>query len=75
MREYLWLILLGFLISTPVAYFLINGWLDTFAYRIDFSPEILAFPLVGVILMTLISVGSISYKAALQNPVDVLKEV
>ena len=74
-REYFWLIVLAFLISTPVSYYLIEAWLSTFAYRIAVGPVLFMVPLTALFVLTMITVGSISYKAALANPVKVLKEL
>ncbi len=72
-RDFIKLVILANLIAWPVAIYLLNNWLQNFAFRIDlsFSPFILA----GLIaLMTaLITVSYHAIKAALTNPVEALR--
>jgi putative ABC transport system permease protein len=65
-------ILLANLIAWPMAYYVINRWLDKFAYSIDISVFIFV---LGGTLVLLISLSSICYhciKAAIVNPIDSL---
>lgn len=73
-RGYTSLVIVGFIIGCAIAYYLAEGFLSGFAYRIDLSPMV--FVLVGVLVLTfaLSIVGWLSGKAALDNPVDALKE-
>ena len=72
-REFVKLVAIAFLIATPAAYFLMESWLADFAYRIQMGPDV--FLLAGIVAMAvaLISVMYNGVKAALSNPVDVLK--
>ena len=67
------LVLLANVIAWPIAYYAMTQWLGNFAFRIDLGVGI--FVLAGV-LTCLIALFSVSYqavKAALANPVDVLR--
>lgn len=75
LKEYFWLVAMAFIISTPLSYYLIDAWLDSFAYRINIGAELFMLPLVTLFVLTMITVGSISYRASLANPVKVLKEL
>lgn len=75
LKEYLWFVALSFLMATPVAYYLIDIWLDSFAYRITVSADLFVLPVITLLVLTMITVGSISYRASLANPVKVLKEL
>lgn len=72
-KEYLRWILLSNIIAWPIAYFFINRWLDSFAYRINVS--IFTFIATGVIalIVAMITVSSYTVKAANSNPVKSLK--
>jgi putative ABC transport system permease protein len=72
-KEYLVLVLISILIASPIAWFGINKWLHSYAYRITLNPWI--FALVGLIVLfiALLTVGLQSYKAARKNPVDALR--
>jgi putative ABC transport system permease protein len=66
-------VLISNLIAWPVAYFLMNRWLQDFAYRVDISFWL--FPLAGllVLVVALLTVLYQAIKAALVNPVKSLK--
>ncbi len=68
------MIAIAFLIAVPASYFAIADWLETFAYRISmgWAPFVQAALLLVVIAVLTTSFQSI--KAALTNPVDVLKD-
>ncbi len=63
----------SFLIATPVSWYLMKQWLAEFAYQIDIGLEIFALALIGTILISVLTVGYKSLRAALANPVDSLK--
>ncbi|MEQ8245409.1 ABC transporter permease [Fulvivirga sp.] len=72
-KQFLRLVLISFIISTPVAYYLTENWLQRFAYRIDSS--IIPFAISGVVAL-LIAFITVSYhivRAAKANPVDSLR--
>ncbi len=71
--EFLIWILIAHVIAWPAAYFLMNSWLQNFAYRINIG--LLPFVISGVfaILIALFTVGFQAVKASRTNPVDTLK--
>ena len=71
--EFVKLVLVANLLAWPAAYYVMNRWLQNFAYRIDPEPEV--FLLCGVLALgfAILTVGTQSMKAALANPVDVLR--
>ncbi|MCE7995163.1 MAG: FtsX-like permease family protein [Roseivirga sp.] len=68
------LIVGGFLIAIPIAWFSMQDWLENYAYRVDIDWVI--FLVVGLAALTiaLLTVGGQSVKAALANPVDCLRD-
>jgi len=72
-REYFLWILLAFIMATPLAYYIMDTWLQGFAYRTDISWWI--FPLAGLsaLLIAWLSVIWHSLKAAKRNPVETLR--
>jgi predicted permease len=70
---FLKLVSLALLIALPVAWWIMNGWLGSFAYRIDMGPGIFLLAGVAVILVSLCTVSIQSIRAALANPVKNLK--
>jgi ABC-type antimicrobial peptide transport system permease subunit len=71
--EFVGLVLTGFLIAAPIAWYFMNRWLENFAYRITIEWWIF---LLGALLATTIALLTISFqsiKAALSNPVKSLR--
>lgn len=73
-REVSWLLVIAFLISGTVTYFLMNQWLEGFEYRITLGWEIILLALGITFVVSLVTMGSRSWGAARLNPVDVLKD-
>ncbi|MCP4723973.1 MAG: FtsX-like permease family protein [bacterium] len=71
--EYLYIVLFAIIIACPLAYFIMNKWLENFAYRINI--EISSFILAASIslIITVITVTLRSVKAAVANPVKSLR--
>jgi len=73
-REFGVLVLIAFLIASPISYFGMKQWLQSYAYKIDLS---ISMFLLGVSISMGIALLTIAYKsieASLANPVDVLKD-
>ena len=64
---------IAFVIAVPIAYFIMNNWLEQFAYRIDIGA--LPFVIAGLItgIFSFITVGKQTWKAANQNPIESLR--
>ena len=72
-REYLILVFISFVIATPVAWIASNTWLRTFAYRINVSFWIFIATGLIAIMISLITIGYQSLKAAGRNPSEALR--
>ncbi len=72
-RDFLKLVLIGFVIAVPVTWYSMTKWLENFAYRTEISVTI--FIVSGAIAMfvALATVSLQSIKAALANPVKSLR--
>ena len=66
-------VIIAFIISVPASWFIMDRWLQNFAYRTDLSWWI--FVLAGLIglVIALLTVSFQSYKAAVKNPVESLR--
>ena len=73
-KEFVSLIIIALIIAAPIAYYIMNQWLNEFPYRIDISPFL--FIVIGLItfLITGVTVGYKSLRAALENPVNALRD-
>jgi len=66
-------IIIAFIIATPIAYYVMNKWLESFAYKTTLSWWIFAlagFLALGIALLT---VSWQSWRAAARNPVEALR--
>lgn len=72
-QEILVLILVANLIAWPIAWYLMDEWLASFAYRIHLSPLIFALAGVAAILLAIVTVSSQTIRAALLNPATTLR--
>ena len=73
-RDFLVLVGLAFLVAGPVAYYLLNNWLDDFAYHISVGPATFMLTLALLLVFTLITVGYRTYRASVSNPVLALRD-
>ncbi len=71
--EMIWLILLAFVIVTPVAWWAMNTWMENFADRTSISWWIFALSGAGMLTTALFISGFQTLKAALANPVESLR--
>ncbi len=64
---------ISFVIATPIAYYSMNKWLESFAYKTALNWWV--FVLAGIIsiVIVLLTVSGLTYRAALRNPVESLK--
>jgi len=71
--NFLVLVGIAFLIATPLAYYFMQQWLETFAYRI--APGIVVFVLAGLtaLMIALLTVSVQSWRASRANPVNNLR--
>ncbi|HZY81315.1 MAG TPA: ABC transporter permease [Cyclobacteriaceae bacterium] len=72
--SYVRLIVVGLLISTPLSWYAMNYWLETFKFRIEISPLVFILSGAAVMIAALLSVAYLSLRAASVNPASVLKE-
>lgn len=72
-REYVKLILLGFLFSAPIAWFMMNKFLEEFSYKEEIGPSVFLTGLGITVFIALITVGYKSIQAAMANPAQSLK--
>ncbi len=71
-KQFLIIVVIGFILSIPIAYWATSSWLDQFAYRINI--EMWAFIIGGssVIVASMLITTLLSMNAALVNPSDSL---
>lgn len=72
-KDFLRLVLISVLIASPLAWWMMNKWLNGFAFRVDVSPAVFLLAAGGILVITLITVSFQSIRAAMINPVKSLK--
>jgi putative ABC transport system permease protein len=72
-KEFLVLVLIANLLAIPLALYLMNNWLESFAFHITIRPEIFIFTTLATFLIALATILFESYTAANQNPVNALR--
>jgi putative ABC transport system permease protein len=72
-REFLLLIVISNFIAWPVAYYLIKNWLQSFPYRIDFSPLPYFVALLLTLIFALLSMLYQIFRVSRINPAESLR--
>ena len=72
-REFFILVTIAFVIAAPVAWWVMNRWLENFAYRIELTVWIFVAGAAITIFIALVAIGIQSVRAATENPVKAIK--
>jgi hypothetical protein len=72
-REFAILLVIAFVIATPVAWLLLSRWLEDFAFHTSIKVVSVTLAAFITIAITWLTVSYHSYKAAVGNPVDSIK--
>ena len=72
-KEFSFLILIAFIIAAPAAWWVLNGWLQDFEFRIQIGIGVFAVAIFVTGMIAVITVGWQSSRAALANPVKSLR--
>ncbi|MCB0748664.1 MAG: FtsX-like permease family protein, partial [Ignavibacteriae bacterium] len=72
-RDFLLLVIIASFIAWPISYYILGGWLESFAYRINLSSWMFVVSGLLTMVVALVTVGWQAVKAAIANPVDSLR--
>lgn len=72
-KDFIKLVIIGFLLAIPISWYAMNQWLTDFAYRIEIGTEFFVTAGLAAILIAILTVSWQSIRAALANPVDSLR--
>lgn len=72
-KDFIFLIVIAAIIATPVAWYAMNEWLQNFAYATNMAWWIFVLALFITVLITFLTVGFQSFRAAISNPVESLR--
>ncbi len=71
--KYAKLVIIAFIIASPISYYAMLRWLDNFVYKTNISWGLFAVSGVVTMFIALLTVSRQSYKAASKNPVEALR--
>ena len=72
-KEFIKWVLIANVIAIPIAYYGMNKWLQTFAFKTKITPDVYLISALISIFIALATVFYQSYKAAQKNPSDALR--
>lgn len=72
-RDFIILILIAFMVASPLAWIAVNRWLDGFAYHMDLNVWLFIVTVIAGVVIAFITVGYQTLKAANSNPVNALR--
>lgn len=73
LKQFLQLVLVANVVVLPVAYIIMQDWLNGYVYRIDMPTVVFALALVTTLGVATLTVLSIAYRAASSNPIENLR--
>ena len=72
-KDFVLLVLIACLLASPIAYFFLQNWLESYPYRIEISWWIFIGTYLGALALTLVTISYQALKAANTNPVECLR--
>jgi len=72
-KDFLKWVIVACVLALPLGWFIMKGWLDSFAYRTNLSWWILVVSAITALLISIITVSWQTYIAARRNPVKSLR--
>jgi ABC-type antimicrobial peptide transport system, permease component len=72
-RDFVKWVLVAFVVATPVSWYIMNKWLEGFAYKTELNWWIFALSGIMALGIALLTVSWQSWKAATRNPVEALR--
>ncbi len=73
LKEFVKPVLIAAVIATPLAWFVMNKWLEDFAYRIQINGLVFLLTTLIVLSLAILTMSVQSIKAARSNPVKSLR--
>jgi len=72
-KDFVKLVLIASVIAFPVAWWVMNKWLQDFTYRVNIGWSVFAVAAAAALLIALLTVSFQAVKAAIANPVKSLR--
>jgi putative ABC transport system permease protein len=72
-RNFVKLVLISFVLATPLAWYLMKRWLEDYVYKTEITMDVFVFAAVIAVAIALITISYQAMRAAFINPVNSLK--
>ncbi|MEP6949353.1 MAG: ABC transporter permease [Ginsengibacter sp.] len=72
-KDFLKLVIISIIIASPIAWFVMNKWLQDFAYKPPISWGVFAVTAIVALIIALVTISFQAIKAAIANPVKSLR--
>lgn len=72
--DFLRLVALAAILATPIAWFLLNRWLQNYPYRIAMDWRMVGFPAMAVLVVAFLTISYQTVRASIANPTVSLKD-
>lgn len=72
-KDFVVLVFIAILVATPIAWWVMNKWLQSFSYRVDIKWWMFAMAGIIAAIIALVTVSFQAIKAAIANPVKSLR--
>ena len=71
-KKYLYIVAICSAVAIPISYYIIDRWMQQFAYRTEMSVWVYVVAVLTITIITIVTVSIRSWKAANENPVEAL---
>jgi putative ABC transport system permease protein len=72
-REFIKWVVIANVVAWPIAYYIMNRWLEGFAYRINFGMAVFVIAGFAALVIAVLTVSYQAIRAARANPVDAIQ--
>ena len=72
--EFTKMVIIALIISIPAAYYFMNSWLADFPYKTPIEPTIFVVAGISALVISWMTIGYQSFKAANRNPIEALRD-
>lgn len=72
-KDFILLVILAFVIAAPIAWWVVNQWLEDYAYRVELGWILFATVGLSAVVIALITISFQSVRAAMANPTHSLR--
>lgn len=72
-KDFTRLVLVAVVLAVPMVWWVMNGWLENFSYRIAISPLVFVLTGLGLIAIAWLTLSFLTFKTTQVNPAETLK--